>query len=151
MLGSGGLTRSSLSYKCEIVDSIRQHNQTQRDQTQHSAYSNGGWSTLHKGPGNRKQVSGVDLTKSYRSKVVLEGSSVLTAPVMSPDGKVFYVTTGQGQGYSNLHAFTLNGELLWASTPVDETKTGEASGVDGCAILSSPIVDSQGDIYISAS
>ncbi len=114
-----------------------------------AVYSAGGWSTLHQGPGNRKQVRGVALADHYRSITVLAGSSVLTAPVVSPDGDVFYVTTGQGEGYSNLHAFTLEGELRWASPPVDSRASGLEAGVDGCAILSSPIVDASGDIYLS--
>ncbi len=112
-------------------------------------YSGGGWSTLHKGPGNRKQVNNVALADDYVSQLVLAGSSVLTAPVLSPDGQQFYVTTGQGVGYSNLHAFTVDGKPLWASTAVDHDASGAQAGVDGCAILSSAIVDVDGDVYLS--
>ena len=114
-----------------------------------SQYSPGGWATLHKGPGNRKQVNNVSFADNYSSKVVVPGSSVLTAPVLSPDGQQFYFTTGQGDGYSNLHAFTIDGDALWSVPAVDDNVSGEAAGVDGCAILSSPIVDAEGDIYIS--
>lgn len=107
-------------------------------------YSSGGWSTLHAEGANRKQVNGVELAANYRVKHVLEGNSILTAPTVSPDGKQFYITTGQGEGGSNLYAFTVQGELLWKSAAVNGKQ-----GVDGCAILSSPVIDSAGDIYIS--
>lgn len=109
-----------------------------------SPYSQGGWSTLHTEGANRKQVNNVSLADNYRVKHVLKGNSILTAPTLSPDGKHFYITTGQGEGGSNLHAFTITGEPLWQSEPVSGKQ-----GVDGCAILSSPVIDRDGDIYIS--
>ena len=107
-------------------------------------YSPGGWATLHRGPANRKLVPKVTLSPEYRIWTALEGSAVLTAPTMSPDGRTLYVTTGRAAGNSNLHAFDLDGELLWQSEPW----RGPEQGVDPCAILSSAIVDDQGDLYI---
>lgn len=109
-----------------------------------SPYSGGGWSTLHTEGANRKQVNGVAVADNYRVKHILQGNSILTAPTVSPDGKQFYITTGQGEGGSNLHAYTVAGDFLWKSAPF----AGQ-QGVDGCAILSSPVIDSAGDIYIS--
>jgi outer membrane protein assembly factor BamB len=107
-------------------------------------YSPGGWATLHRGPANRRLVSDVALAADYRVWTALEGSAVLTAPTMSPDGRTLYVTTGRAAGHSNLHAFDLDGELLWQSEPWQD----QQQGVDPCAILSSAIVDDQGDLYI---
>ena len=107
-------------------------------------YSPGGWSTLHRGPANRKLVVDVSLADDYRSWNVLEGASVLTAPALSPDGTVLYVTTGRAKGASNLHAYSIDGELLWQA----EAWSSPSAGVDPCAILSSPIVDRAGDLYI---
>jgi outer membrane protein assembly factor BamB len=109
-----------------------------------NVYSPGGWATLHRGPANRKLVRGVTLAAEYRVWTALEGSAVLTAPTMSPDGRTLYVTTGRTTGHSNLHAFDLDGELLWQSEPWQ----GPQQGVDPCAILSSAIVDQEGDLYI---
>ena len=107
-------------------------------------YSPGGWATLHRGPANRKFVPDVALATDYRVWTALEGSAVLTAPTMSPDGRTLYVTTGRAAGNSNLHAFDLDGELLWRAEPWQ----GPQQGVDPCAILSSAIVDDQGDLYL---
>ena len=109
-----------------------------------NVYSPGGWSTLHQGPANRKLVRGVDLADAYRSWSVLEGASILTAPALSPDSKTLYVTTGRAMGASNLHAYTIDGELVWHS----DAWSSPSEGIDPCAILSSPIVDRDGDIYI---
>ena len=107
-------------------------------------YSPGGWSTLHRGPANRKLVGPVPLAERYASWTVLEGASILTAPVMSPDGQTLYVTTGRARGESNLHAYSIDGELRWRSDPWTDPR----SGVDPCAILSSPIVDVDGNLFI---
>jgi len=109
-----------------------------------NVYSPGGWATLHRGPANRKLVPDVTLADDYHIWTALEGSAVLTAPTMSPDGRTLYVTTGRAAGHSNLHAFDLDGELLWQSEPWQDP----SHGVDPCAILSSAIVDDQGDVYI---
>jgi outer membrane protein assembly factor BamB len=63
---------------------------------------------------------------------------------MSPDGQTLYVTTGRSSGNSNLYAFDIDGDLLWQSEPWQDPN----QGVDPCAILSSAIVDKQGDLYI---
>jgi predicted methyltransferase/outer membrane protein assembly factor BamB len=109
-----------------------------------SFYSPGGWATLHRSPANRKLVGNVALADSYDTWSVLAGSSVLTAPTMSPDGRTLYVTTGQALGESNLHAYSLDGDALWESDPW----SAPDKGVDPCAILSSPIVDYEGNIFI---
>jgi outer membrane protein assembly factor BamB len=107
-------------------------------------YARGGWSTLHRGPANRKLVQGVALPERFRTWTALEGASVLTAPVTSPDGRTLYVTTGRARGHANLHAFSLEGEQLWHAEPW----RGPKVGVDPCAVLSSAIVDEAGDLYL---
>jgi len=108
-------------------------------------YSQGGWSTLHRDAGNRKLVVEAPLFPHYNSWHALAGATVLTAPTVSPDGRTMYVATGRAPGRSNLHAFALTGELLWQSEPWQTAR----DSVDACAVLSSPIVDAEGDIYIN--
>lgn len=107
-------------------------------------YAEGGWSTLHRSPANRKFVPEADLRGDRVDRHLLEGAAILTAPTFTPDGGAFFVTTGQGVGASNLHAFDREGESLWSAPPW----TDPGTGVDPCAILSSPIVDAAGDVYI---
>lgn len=108
-------------------------------------YSGGGWPTLHQDAGNRRNANVEVLHNSYRTWSALAGASVLTSPVTSPDGKRLYVATGLSRGQSNLYAFSIDGELLWQAEPWEDANTG----IDPCAILSSPIVDTEGDVYIS--
>ncbi len=108
-------------------------------------YSPGGWATLHRSAANRKLVEDVAPVEAYRVWNALEGAAVLTAPTLSPDGGTLYATTGKAQGHSNLHAFSLDGEPRW-SAPAHASPT---EGVDPCAILSSAIVDRDGDVYVS--
>ncbi len=107
-------------------------------------YADGGWSTLHRGPANRKLVPATDLSGDRVAWTALEGASVLTAPTLTPDRRALFVTTGLARGAWNLHAFDLEGNALWSAPPWTDAKTG----VDPCAILSSPIVDDAGDVYI---
>lgn len=110
-----------------------------------STYSSGGWPTLHQDAGNRRSVDVAVLSREYTAWRALDGASVLTAPTTSPDGRHVYVTTGLPAGSSNLHAYSIEGVLLWQSAPWN----GPLDGVDPCAILSSPVVDDRGDIYIN--
>lgn len=107
-----------------------------------SFYANSGWATLHQSGENRR-AQPVNLAAHYRTWHALPGASVLTSPVAGPEGNL-YVTTGLPRGNANLHAFTLDGTPLWQSAPWQDKH-----GLDACAILSSPIVDSAGDVYIS--
>jgi outer membrane protein assembly factor BamB len=105
-------------------------------------YATTGWPTLHGNAGNRKYQP-VALATNYASWEALRGSSAITAPSTGMHNEL-YATTGHGEGASNLHAYDSDGHLLWESTPW-HGKTG----VDACAVLSTPLVDRQGDVYVS--
>jgi outer membrane protein assembly factor BamB len=66
------------------------------------------------------------------------------APVIGPHGHV-YQTAALGPGHSNLYAFDESGRLLWQAPAWKDN----ATGVNGCAGFNSPIVDTQGDVYVS--
>jgi outer membrane protein assembly factor BamB len=108
-------------------------------------YSEGGWATLHRSGANRRNAGAVPLSDRYATWHALEGAAVLTAPTLSPDGQTLYVTTGREAGQSNLHAFRIDGEVLWRASPWQNA----SRGIDPCAVLSSPIVDREGDVYLS--
>lgn len=109
---------------------------------QASFYASSGWATLHQDGANRRSQP-VDIAQDFSTWHALRGASVLTVPVAGPDGHL-YVSTGLPRGHSNLYAFTLDGKPLWQAPPWQDRY-----GLDACAILSSPIVDRDGDVYIS--
>jgi PQQ-like domain len=106
-------------------------------------YADSGWVTLHGDAGNRKYQPTATVADSYTDWQALDHQSVLAAPASGTDGQLF-VATGRAAGSSNLHAFDIDGELLWESEPWSGT-----TGVDSCAVLSTPIVDTEGDLYVS--
>jgi outer membrane protein assembly factor BamB len=108
-------------------------------------YSPGGWPTLHLDSGNRRNAPVSVTSRTYNAWHALAGATVLVAPTTSPTADQLYVTTGLAAGNSNLYAFSIDGQLLWQSEPWRDADTG----IDPCAVLSSPIVDVAGDIYVN--
>ncbi|NKS36755.1 PQQ-binding-like beta-propeller repeat protein [Rhodococcus hoagii] len=105
-------------------------------------YANTGWVTLHGDSANRKQQLGVTPSSEYTRWTALEGASILTLPVLLPNGNIA-VTTGKAEGHANLHVLDRMGNTVWESPRWDGKE-----GVDSAAIISSPIVDVDGNIYI---
>ena len=106
-------------------------------------YASTGWATLHGDPANRKYQADATAAAAYDSSSALADTSVLAAPSSGTDGQL-YVTTGLPEGSANLHAFDRDGDLLWESEPW----AGD-DGVDPCALLNTPVVDDDGDLYVS--
>ncbi|WP_420879479.1 PQQ-binding-like beta-propeller repeat protein [Rhodococcus sp. (in: high G+C Gram-positive bacteria)] len=106
-------------------------------------YADTGWVTLHGDPANRKQQLGVSTAAEYTRWTALEGAAVLTAPVLLPNGNLA-VTTGKAEGNANLHVLDRLGNTVW-----EAPEWSGKSGVDSAAIMSSPIVDVDGNIYIA--
>ena len=107
-------------------------------------YAQTGWSTLHAGPANRKYVDTVTAQSYVHRWSVLPGVAMSQAPVIGLEGHV-YQTAALGPGHVNLYAFDESGRLLWKAPAWKDN----ATGVNGCAGLNSPIVDTQGDVYVS--
>ena len=107
-------------------------------------YAQTGWSTLHAGPANRKYVDTVTAQSYVHRWSVLPGVAMSQAPVIGPEGHV-YQTAALGPGNVNLYAFNESGRLLWKAPAWKDN----ATGVNGCAGFNSPIVDTQGDVYVS--
>ncbi|MEB8326576.1 PQQ-binding-like beta-propeller repeat protein [Dietzia kunjamensis] len=111
-------------------------------ETSGSPYAQTGWVTLHGDPGNRKQQLGVTPSADYSSWTALKGAAILTAPALLPNGNAA-VTTGKAEGHANLHVLDRQGNVVWQA-PEWEGK----NGVDSGAIISSPIVDTDGNIFV---
>lgn len=108
-----------------------------------SPYAQTGWVTLHGDPGNRKQQLGVRAAERYDKWHALKGATVLTTPTLLPNGNAA-VTTGKAQGLANLHVLDRQGEIVWQAP---EWQGSE--GIDSGAIISSPIIDAAGNIFVS--
>jgi len=106
-------------------------------------YADTEWVSLHAGPKNDDFVD-VEVGRGWKlAWTALEGAATVVAPVIGPDGTI-YQTVGLGPGNSNLYAFDQDGNLLWQSEPWED-----ASGFDSCAFIESPIVDTDGDLYVA--
>ncbi|MHA6739718.1 outer membrane protein assembly factor BamB family protein [Rhodococcus erythropolis] len=106
-------------------------------------YAETGWVTNHGDPGNRKLQPGVTPAAEYARWTALEGAATLTTPTLLPNGNIA-VTTGKAEGNANLHILDRFGDTVWTS-PAWNGKVG----VDSAAIMSSPIIDIDGNIYIT--
>ena len=73
----------------------------------------------------------------------LPDAAVVQAPTVTPDGRV-YVTSGRGVGHAHLHAYASDGELLWEAEPM-----AGMDDLDHGAVLSSPLVDRAGNVYVA--
>ncbi len=107
-----------------------------------SNYAQTVWSAGHRDAANTDYVPVLMSLENQISKRLLKGHPIFWAPISGPEGN-FYVTSGKGQGNSNLHAFDGMGNLLWkskAQQTVDD--------LDGWAIINAPVVAKNGHIYV---
>lgn len=100
------------------------------------------WSTGHRDGSNSDRVPVVMTQRSHIGQHLLQGYPVFWPPTAGPEGH-YYVTSGKGQGYGNLHAFDGEGKLLWSSAP-----QRSPDDLDGWAIINAPVVAANGDLYV---
>lgn len=115
------------------------------DSGQTPYYAQTTWPSAHGSAGNADRVSIVAPAELEVAWTALDGAATLLAPTIGPGGRR-YVTTGRGFGTSHLHAFDRDGSLVWESPPF-------ASGLDlgPWAVWSAPVIDCDGDVYVSDS
>ncbi|MCZ6830873.1 MAG: PQQ-binding-like beta-propeller repeat protein, partial [Gammaproteobacteria bacterium] len=106
-------------------------------------YQQGTWSTVHGDSTNGDYVPLVVSDQLRPSWHLLEGAVLFTAAPVVADGTI-YIASGRGPGYSHLHAISPQGEILWESAPQKSL-----DDLDSAAVISAPVVDDQGDVYIS--
>jgi outer membrane protein assembly factor BamB len=106
-------------------------------------YADSPWTTIHATSRNNDYVP-TTMAKRYENKWrVLDGAATVMGPSIGPEGNL-YVTTASPPGTSALHALDSEGNLLWQSDP-----WSGATDLDSCAGYQTPIVDDQGDVYLS--
>ena len=106
-------------------------------------YADTGWVTLHGDPANRKEQLGVTPAEDYSRWEALLGAGILAAPTILPNGNIV-LTTGLAAGAANLHVIDPDGNIVWESAAWSGTDS-----VDSAAVLSSPIIDRDGNIFVS--
>ncbi len=78
----------------------------------------------------------------------VEGDSIFTGMSFDDSRDRVYVPTGQS-GQPNLFAYTPAGELVWTSADWDTTPWDPDHALDSGAVSGAPIVDGEGDLYLS--
>ena len=111
-----------------------------------TVYADTGWNGTHSGPRN-DDVARVDLPRGFKEAWRANPSNAFEQGIglgFQPNGdSMVLAATGYGVGHSNLHAYDLEGNLLWQSAPWTD-----AGGLDSCAAVSTTIVDVDHDIYL---
>lgn len=103
------------------------------------------WTSIHRGPRNSDYSplpTSAELQKSWSA---LDGAALINPGVIDGDNN-HYVTSGRGKGYSHLHAFDKEGNLLWESE-----KQASLADLDAFAGFNAPVIDEDGDLYVGDS
>lgn len=108
-------------------------------------YAQTSWASVHGDASNSDYVPLILSTELQPQWLALKSTVSWTAPTVSPNGNL-YITTGRGDGYSHLHALNRDGEILWESAP-----QRSLDDLDAMAVVSAPVIDVDGDIYVSDS
>lgn len=99
------------------------------------AYAESTWPTLHRDSRNSDFAPFVGANRLRVQWEALDHAAIAAGMTIGPEGN-HYVTTGQASG-PNLFAFGRLGRMRWSRTMGAE------------AVMSSPIVDRDGDLYVS--
>jgi len=109
-----------------------------------SPYAASEWPTVHGSASNNDYVPVKQGLEFEHKWYALRGMSTAVAPTTGVDGNL-YQTTGNAPGQSNLFALNRDdGSIVWQTPPWQDK-----DDFDSCAALNAPIVDEQGDLYVS--
>ncbi len=105
------------------------------------AYADSSWPTLH---GDSRNSDYAPMLVAPRMRLAwesLDGAAIWVGPTIGPEGNL-YVSTGQGQGHSNLRALDSQGNLLWEAGPQETL-----ADLDHGAVINAPVIDVDGHVY----
>jgi outer membrane protein assembly factor BamB len=108
-------------------------------------YAQSAWPTVHGDSSNSDYVPMETSSTLEKRWHVLKGAALWTAPSTAPDGTI-YIASGRGPGFSNFHAIFPDGEIRWQSAPQNDL-----DDLDSLALISCPVIDIEGDVYIGDS
>ena len=109
---------------------------------QAKGYLHSSWSIVHADSSNSDHVPLAMTAEVRQHWHLLKGAGIWTPPVVAEDGMV-YAVTGEGTGHSHLHAISPDGKIVWQSAP-----QRSPADLDSLAVISAPVLDEGGDIYI---
>ena len=104
-------------------------------------YAHSAWATVHRDSGNTDYVPLRVSTAVEPAWTALDGAALFVGPVIGPEGNL-YVPSGRGTGTSHLHAYARDGALLWETPPMRSR-----ADFDHAAVVSAPIIDTDGNVY----
>ena len=105
-------------------------------------YAQAPWISVHRDSRNSDYLPLATLPQLVTDWSVLDGAALINPGVIDAEGRHF-MTTGRGRGFSHLHAFDRDGELLWETAPAQS-----ADDFDALAGFNAPVLDVDGDIYV---
>jgi outer membrane protein assembly factor BamB len=105
-------------------------------------YADSEWTTIHATSRNNDYVETTIAQRYERKWKVLEGAATVMGPSIGPEGNL-YISTPSLKGTSALYAFDSEGNTLWESEPWNGP-----TDLDSCAGYQTPIVDTEGDVYV---
>lgn len=104
-------------------------------------YAESAWPTLHRDSRN-SDYAPIPVTPPMRvAWESLDGAAIWVGPTIGPEGNL-YISSGQGEGHSNLRALDADGNLIWEAAP--QTSLAD---LDHGAVINAAIVDAAGNVY----
>ena len=104
-------------------------------------YAATAWPTLHRDSRN-SDYAPIRVVPPLRvAWETLDGAAIWVGPTIGPEGNL-YVSTGQGEGHSNLRALDMEGNLIWEAPPQQSLED-----LDHGAVINAPLIDVDGHVY----
>jgi len=110
-----------------------------------SPYADTSWSAVHADGRNSDAVPFRGAIEFSEAWSALEDHSIAYAATIGPNG-LLYVTSAKGIGTSSLSALRKDGSIAWEAEPFYDY-----DDLDPSALGSSPVIDRDGDLYLSDS
>ena len=105
-------------------------------------YLHSSWSTVHTDSSNSDHVPLAMTANVSQRWHLLKGAGIWTPPVVAVDGTV-YAVTGKGPGHSHLHAISPRVRSFG-----NRHRNNREADLGSLAVISAPVLDEGGDIYI---
>lgn len=103
------------------------------------------WVSVHRDSSNSDRAPFATTSRVKALWSALDGAALINPGSINDKGVVF-VTSARGHGFSNLHAISPDGKILWEAPPQRDRE-----GLDAFAGFNAPVLDRNGDVYVGDS